>query len=238
MSPTCALLGIPPRALTAQFSNSKGGIFRSCFSVHGRFRTTKPWPVRQSFSSSRMWHTSRNRLAMTRQAVGEMSMPIHCRPKFSAATSAVPQPQKASSTMSFGLLLALMIRSSKGQRLLGWIAETFLRGLVQTVDVRPNDCQLGPCVHRGQMVPRRSVEENHPRCPSSSANESPRLVPFVHLRARIPPVAAKFRWVISAPLRATFAVSCYPGPVRSPVLYFFPSAPVTSVCGVFPTSPG
>ena len=50
---------------------------------------------------------------MTRQAVGEMSMPIHCRERFSAATSAVPHPQKASRTMSFGLLLALMIRSKR-----------------------------------------------------------------------------------------------------------------------------
>ena len=82
-------------------------------SVHGRSRTTKPRPTCQSFSSSRRPHTSRRRFAMTRQAVGEMSMPIHWRPRFWAATSAVPQPQKASSTMSFSLLLALMMRSRR-----------------------------------------------------------------------------------------------------------------------------
>src|SRR5208337_4510007 len=49
---------------------------------------------------------------MTRQAVGEISIPIHCRPKFCAATTAVPQPQKASRTMSFSLLLRRIILSS------------------------------------------------------------------------------------------------------------------------------
>src|ERR1019366_10163394 len=29
MSPTCTLLGMPPRAMTAQFSNSNGGMTRS-----------------------------------------------------------------------------------------------------------------------------------------------------------------------------------------------------------------
>jgi hypothetical protein len=38
---------------------------------------------------------------MTQQAVGEISMPIHCRLRFCAATSAVPQPQKASRPMLF-----------------------------------------------------------------------------------------------------------------------------------------
>jgi hypothetical protein len=36
---------------------------------------------------------SRSRLAITRQAMGEMSIPIDCRPRFWAATRAVPQPQ-------------------------------------------------------------------------------------------------------------------------------------------------
>lgn len=39
---------------------------------------------------------------MTRQAVGDMSIPIQCRPAFCAATSAVPQPQKVSSTSASG----------------------------------------------------------------------------------------------------------------------------------------
>ena len=57
------------------------------------------------------------RLAVIRAgaAVGEMSMPIHWRPRFWAATRAVPQPQKASRTMSLGLLLALMMRSSRAR---------------------------------------------------------------------------------------------------------------------------
>ena len=42
MSPTLALLGMPPKAMTAQFSNSNGGRSRNCFSVQGRSRTTKP----------------------------------------------------------------------------------------------------------------------------------------------------------------------------------------------------
>ncbi len=41
-----------------------------------------------------------------------MSMPIHWRPSFWAATVAVPQPQNGSSTMSPGLDDAEMIRSS------------------------------------------------------------------------------------------------------------------------------
>jgi hypothetical protein len=34
--------------MTAQFSNSNGGMTRSFFTVHGRSRTTKPRPARQS----------------------------------------------------------------------------------------------------------------------------------------------------------------------------------------------
>jgi hypothetical protein len=112
MSPTWTLLGMPPRAMTAQFSNSKGGMARNFSSVHGRSRTTKPRPIFQRSLSSGSPHTSRNRLAMTRQAVGEMSMPIHCRFNFCAATSAVPQPQNPSSTMSFSLLLIWRMRSN------------------------------------------------------------------------------------------------------------------------------
>ena len=42
-------------------------------------------------------------------------MPIHWRPKRSALTQAVAQPQNGSSTMSPSLLLALMIRSSNAR---------------------------------------------------------------------------------------------------------------------------
>src|ERR1039457_2846011 len=49
---------------------------RSFSTVHGRSRTTKPRPARQSGSLSGRPQTSRRRLAMTRQAVGEISMPI------------------------------------------------------------------------------------------------------------------------------------------------------------------
>jgi hypothetical protein len=65
-----------PRAMTAQFSNSNGGMTRSFSTVHGKSRTTKPRPARQSSSLSGNAQTSRRRLAMTRQAVGEISMPI------------------------------------------------------------------------------------------------------------------------------------------------------------------
>ena len=115
MSPTCTLFGMPPRAMTAQFSNSNGGMgragsplpaadsqrehsgsprrrARSAAPYHAS-RTTKPRPARQSGSLSGRPQTSRRRLAMTRQAVGEISMPIHWRFNFCAATSAVPQPQ-------------------------------------------------------------------------------------------------------------------------------------------------
>ena len=50
-------------------------------------------------------------------------MPIQRRSSFWAATSAVPQPQKASRTTSSGSLLALMIRSRSGERFLGRIAD-------------------------------------------------------------------------------------------------------------------
>lgn len=72
----------PPSAMTAQFSNSKGGSLRSFSSDHGRSRTTKPRPAFQSFSSSGRPHTSRRRFAITRHAVGETSIPIHCRLRF------------------------------------------------------------------------------------------------------------------------------------------------------------
>ena len=76
MSPTCTLFGMTPRAMTAQFSNSNGGMTRSFSTVHGRSRTTKPRPARASGSLSGNAQTWRRRLAMTRQAVGEISMPI------------------------------------------------------------------------------------------------------------------------------------------------------------------
>ena len=108
MSPTLAMFGLPPRAMTAQFSNSNGGISRSCFSLLGRSRITKSLPSvrRQSVES---------RFAMTRQAVGDTSIPIHLRRRFCAETSAVPHPQNASRTMSPLLLLAPTIRSSKAR---------------------------------------------------------------------------------------------------------------------------
>ena len=58
MSPTLVLLGTPPSAITAQFSNSNGGIFRSLSSVQGKPRTMKPRPAFQSVSSSRRRQTS------------------------------------------------------------------------------------------------------------------------------------------------------------------------------------
>jgi len=66
---------------------------------------------RSSLSGNPQTFLSFKRLAITRQEVGEISMPIHWRFSFCAATSAVPHPQNASSTMSFSLLLALMMRS-------------------------------------------------------------------------------------------------------------------------------
>src|ERR1039457_3447705 len=53
------------RAMTAQFSNSNGGMTRSFSTVHGKSRTTKPRPARQSSSLSGNAQTSRRRLAMT-----------------------------------------------------------------------------------------------------------------------------------------------------------------------------
>src|SRR5207253_1721047 len=76
--------------MTAQFSNSNGGILRSCSIVHGRSRTTKPRPARHSFSSSRSPHTSRSRFAITRQAVEEISTPIHWRPTVPAEAVIAP----------------------------------------------------------------------------------------------------------------------------------------------------
>src|SRR5437763_494139 len=51
-SPTCVLFGMPPRATTAQFSNSNGGYLRNSASVFGKSRTMKPRPMPHSFSSS------------------------------------------------------------------------------------------------------------------------------------------------------------------------------------------
>lgn len=52
------------------------------------------------------------RMLTSSTALGEMSMPTHLRPSFSAATQAVAHPQNGSSTMSPGLELVSMIRSS------------------------------------------------------------------------------------------------------------------------------
>ena len=91
MSPTCTLFGMPPRAMTAQFSNSNGGMGRAgsplpaaaCQQTRSgsprrrarsdapyhTSRTTKPRPARQSGSLSGNTQTARRRLARTRQAV-------------------------------------------------------------------------------------------------------------------------------------------------------------------------
>ena len=54
-----------------------------------------------------------SRMLTSSTALGEMSMPIQRRPKFSAATQAVAQPQNGSSTSSSSSLDdALMMRSS------------------------------------------------------------------------------------------------------------------------------
>jgi hypothetical protein len=42
---TRVAFGMPPRAMTAQFSNSNGGMARNFSSLHGKSRTTKPRPV-------------------------------------------------------------------------------------------------------------------------------------------------------------------------------------------------
>ena len=76
-------------------------------------------------SSSRSVVLSRNRFAMTAQEVGEISMPIHCRFKFCDASNAVPQPQNASSTMSFSFATRFDNSFKQGKRLLRWITETF-----------------------------------------------------------------------------------------------------------------
>jgi len=55
---------MPPSAMTAQFSNSNGGMTRSFSTVHGRWRTTKPRPARQSIRFPAGANVAR-RLAMT-----------------------------------------------------------------------------------------------------------------------------------------------------------------------------
>jgi len=55
MSITCSLFGITPRAMTAQFSNSKGRMTRSCSNDHGRSGTKKTSagaPKRFTFSNT------------------------------------------------------------------------------------------------------------------------------------------------------------------------------------------
>ena len=79
MSPTCTLFGMPPRAMTAQFSNSNGGMTRSFSTVHGRSRTTKPRPAFQSRSLSGNAQTSRRRLAMTHRLGRNINANPHAR---------------------------------------------------------------------------------------------------------------------------------------------------------------
>ena len=52
-------------------------------------------------------------------------MPSQRRPSPWAASMAVPQPQKGSSTTSPGLLLARNDALQQGERFLGWVAEAF-----------------------------------------------------------------------------------------------------------------
>ena len=139
MSPTCALFGMPPRAMTAQFSNSNGGMLAQLLLRPRQIAHDEAAAdcARASSSSCRP-HTSRSRFAMTRQAVGEISMPIHWRLSFSAATSAVPQPQKASSTMSFSLLLARDDAIQKGERFLRRITKPFLRLRIDRRNIVPH----------------------------------------------------------------------------------------------------
>ena len=63
----------------------------------------------------RLWNRSPmdcwRRMLTSSTALGEMSMPIQRRPRFSAATQAVAHPQKGSSTTSSSLDEALMMRS-------------------------------------------------------------------------------------------------------------------------------
>ena len=65
----------------------------------------------------RLWNRSPidccRRMLTSSTALGEMSMPIQRRPRFSAATQAVAQPQKGSSTTSPSLDDALMMRSTR-----------------------------------------------------------------------------------------------------------------------------
>ena len=105
MSPTCALLGMPPRAMTAQFSNSNGGMSRSCF-----FRPRQiahheaSCRVARVFIFAQLAHIAQPLRHHAAGGRGDIdSDPLTVR--FCAATSAVPQPQNASSTMSLGLLL-------------------------------------------------------------------------------------------------------------------------------------
>jgi len=62
--------------MTAQFSNSNGGMTRRFSTVHGRSRTTKPRSARQSGSLSGRAQTSRRRLAMTRQVSLKIAQPF------------------------------------------------------------------------------------------------------------------------------------------------------------------
>ena len=139
MSPTCALLGMPPRAMTAQFSNSNGGMLAQLAlrSTAGRGRRSRARSARASRPRGRS-HTSRSRLAMTRQAVGEMSMPIHWRPRFCGRdqrrAAAAEGVEDDVVRVAAGLDDALKQR----QRLLRRIAERS-RGLrVDRVDVVPD----------------------------------------------------------------------------------------------------
>ena len=56
---------------------------------------------------------SRRRFSIRPMARWVTSMPIHCRPSFSAACTVVPQPQNGSSTTSPGLEEAATMRSSR-----------------------------------------------------------------------------------------------------------------------------
>ena len=81
--------------------------------------------------------------------LGEMSMPIQRRPRFSAATQAVAQPQKGSSTTSPSLDDALMMRSRRARGF--WVGYP-IRSLPSTAECRPTDLAGG-----SRACPRRSA---------------------------------------------------------------------------------
>ena len=103
--------------------------------------------------------------------------------RFSAATSAVPQPQKASSTMSFGLLLSFDDAFEKGERLLRWVAEALCCACELMGRMSSHTCSSGTPLHFVEVALAAVALRR-----ASAVRRRPSSYSFFHLLFAVAPI--------------------------------------------------